>query len=292
MRLQLHRNEGKEKGKGNRRQNWITAVVLGLLILSAMASRYWMAEYLEKDGQETAGEWQQEEAMAVTARQESGESGKKDTDDSRDGEEKKVAYLTFDDGPGVLTPEYLDILKAHGARATFFLIGEQVTEETKDTVKRQIKEGHELGLHTYTHASEIYASQDTYYQDVMKVKKLLKEEFNYNASLWRFPWGSANCYICSYKDRIIEQLHGEDLEYVDWNVSAEDSVGSPSVQSILDNIKKDCFRVKDPVILMHDSNGNKVTLEALESVIQLLEEQGYSFGTISERKDVCHFGEY
>lgn len=205
----------------------------------------------------------------------------------------KVAYLTFDDGPSVLTEQYLDILDRHQVKATFFLIGQQIEGEMKDIVRREIKEGHEIGIHTFTHESgEIYQSADAYYRDVCRVRDLLQEEFQYTPTLWRFPWGSANCYICNYKTEIVDRLREEKLEYVDWNVSGEDSVGYPTCSSIIQNIRKDCFQMEEPVILMHDSGSNQATLDSLETVITMLEEAGYHFATVSERKKYCHFGEY
>lgn len=202
-----------------------------------------------------------------------------------------VVYLTFDDGPSRLTQQYLDILKKHDIPATFFLIGQQV-EEMPEVVERELKEGHEVGVHTYTHEScDIYQSCEAYYEDVHKVKDLLEEKFRYQPKLWRFPWGSANCYIRSYKEEIVERLHEEKMEFADWNVSAEDSVGHPGVESILANVKKDAFRVQDPVVLMHDSGSNRATLDSLEAVITMFEEKGYRFQTLSQRKTCCHFGE-
>ena len=202
-----------------------------------------------------------------------------------------VVYLTFDDGPSCLTQQYLDILKKHDIPATFFLIGQQV-EEMPEVVERELKEGHEVGVHTYTHEScDIYQSSEAYYEDVHKVKDLLEEKFRYQPKLWRFPWGSANCYIRSYKEEIVERLHEEKMEFADWNVSAEDSVGHPGVESILANVKKDAFRVQDPVVLMHDSGSNRATLDSLEAVITMFEEKGYRFRTLSQRKTCCHFGE-
>ena len=65
---------------------------------------------------------------------------------------------------------YLDILKKHDIPATFFLIGQQV-EEMPEVVERELKEGHEVGVHTYTHEScDIYQSCEAYYEDVHKVK--------------------------------------------------------------------------------------------------------------------------
>lgn len=220
------------------------------------------------------------------------QTGQEDTDqDSQSGEEK-VAYLTFDDGPGELTQQYLDVLKKHNAVATFFLIGQQI-EDNQDIVRREIREGHEIGIHTWCHDSNvIYQSSDSYCQDVEQVNTYLKENFDYQAKLWRFPWGSSNCYISSCKRNIIERLQNQGLEYSDWNVSAEDSVGTPTTASIIENVKKDCFQVKYPVILMHDSNINRATLESLEDIIELLEEAGYRFDVLSNRPQTCHFGEY
>ena len=207
--------------------------------------------------------------------------------------EHKTAFLTFDDGPSKLTKQYLEILDKHQAKATFFLIGQQIEGEMKEIVQREIDGGHEVGIHTYSHESgKIYQSADSYYKDVCRVRNLLQQEFGYEASFWRFPWGSANCYICSYKQDIVKRLQDEQMEYVDWNVSAEDSVGNPTSSSILENVRKDCFRVDNPVILMHDSGSNQVTLDTLEAVITMLEEKGYQFATISEREKTCHFGEY
>lgn len=206
-------------------------------------------------------------------------------------QKQKVVYLTFDDGPSVLTEEYLNVLKKHEVKATFFLIGQQIQGDMKRVVEREIQEGHEIGVHTYSHKSgEIYQSADSYYQDVKQVQNLLSKEFRYQASVWRFPWGSANCYIGGFKNDIVGRLQKENMDYVDWNVSAEDSVGTPSTATIIENIKKDCFRVEEPVILMHDSNCNQMTLEALEEVIVMLKEEGYEFATISERKEKCQFG--
>ena len=206
-------------------------------------------------------------------------------------EKKPVVYLTFDDGPSSLTEKYLDILKKHNIHATFFLIGQQV-EEMPEVVERELKEGHEVGVHTYTHEScEIYGSCQAYYEDVNKVRNVLEKKFDYKPSFWRFPWGSANCYIRSYKDEIVQKLYDQNMEYADWNVSAEDYVGTPSVDSILRNVKKDAFRVQDPVVLMHDSGSNQATLDSLEAVIRLFEEQGYRFETLSQRENCCHFGQ-
>ena len=73
--------------------------------------------------------------------------------------EQKVICLTFDDGPtDSTTPKVLDILDAFGVRATFFLIGRQISGR-EDIVRRTAAAGHAVGIHTYSHVyREIYAS--------------------------------------------------------------------------------------------------------------------------------------
>lgn len=207
--------------------------------------------------------------------------------------DKKTAYLTFDDGPSCLTDKYLDILDDEGVKATFFVIGQQIEGEYKKTIKREIRQGHEIGIHTYTHeAEEIYCDCQTYYNDVMKVRDELEKGFGYKPKLVRFPWGSANSYISSYRKDIIERFQNAGLGYADWNVSAEDSVGNPTGESVMRNIRKDYAKYCEPVLLMHDSGSNKVTLSVLKNIITELKEQGYAFDTLSNRSKKCHFYEY
>ena len=203
---------------------------------------------------------------------------------------KKTAYLTFDDGPSCLTESYLDILKEEGAKATFFLIGQQIDGDMAEIIKREIYEGLEIGVHTYCHeANEIYANEESCLKDIMKIRELLERQFNYEAKLVRFPWGSANSYISTFRNNIINKIHENGMEYADWNVSAEDSVGTPTAYSIMSNIRKDYKKYNDPVILMHDSSCNKQTLETLRDIIRELKDAGYSFATLSEREKPCHF---
>ena len=218
---------------------------------------------------------------------------KKEEDIEKDtGQGQKIAYLTFDDGPSVLTKEYLKILKEEGVHATFFLIGQQVEGELVDVVRQEMEEGHEVGLHTYCHvADKIYCSKESYCEDLEKTKQCLEKKLGAAPKLFRFPWGSANAYVQGYKDEVVKEMEKEGIGYVDWNVSGEDSVGCPSADSILRNVRKDYEKYDDPVILLHDSATCKATLEALRPLIQELKAKGYSFQTLSERKNSCHFGE-
>lgn len=203
---------------------------------------------------------------------------------------KKVAYLTFDDGPSSLTNDYLDILKKEQVKATFFLIGQQIEGEMEEVVKREVKEGHELGLHSYCHNAEvIYQSGDAYKKDLEQTRQRIASCVSYKVKNYRFPWGSANAYIRWYRKDLTEELEGQGLMYQDWNVSGEDSVGCPSAYSILSHVQKDYEKYDNPVILLHDSATCKATLEALPEIIRELKEKGYSFEVLSNRQEPCHF---
>lgn len=202
----------------------------------------------------------------------------------------KVAYLTFDDGPSSLTGDYLDILKKEGVPATFFLIGQQIEGEMEDVVRREVEEGHELGLHSYTHqADKIYQTGETYKEDLEQTREKIRSCVSFDVKNYRFPWGSANAYIRWYKKELTAELEGQGLMYQDWNVSGEDSVGCPSAYSILSHVRKDFEKYDDPVILLHDSATCKATLEALQEIIRELKEKGYRFDVLSNRQEPCHF---
>lgn len=221
-----------------------------------------------------------------------------ETDDSTEVEqnageserEKKQAFLTFDDGPSKNTKEVLAILEQYGIPATFFVIGNQIDENTEDVVRQAVSQGCLIGVHTYCHkAEEIYNSAQSCYDDILEAKERIETLLKKPVTFYRFPWGSSNCYVSSYKKEIIGMLEKDGLEYADWNVSGEDSVGRPGADSIISHVKKNYQAAKDPVILLHDSAINKETVKALPVIIELFLSEGYTFDTLDNRREPCHF---
>lgn len=199
-------------------------------------------------------------------------------------DEKKIAYLTFDDGPSKVTEQILAALAKEDAKATFFLIGEQITEDTAPMLKQMVEEGHELGIHTYTHKSEeIYMSADAYVEDSLKTAERIKEATGVEPKYFRFPWGSNNAYAKSIKEEIVKRMEEAGYTYFDWNVSGEDSVGMPDGAAIFRNVKKDALKYNQPVVLLHDSASNKSTAEILPDILKLMKEAGYEFATVDKR---------
>lgn len=201
-------------------------------------------------------------------------------------EKKKVAYLTFDDGPSSLTPEILKTLKEKQVNATFFLIGNQINEETIPILKQSIVDGNCIGIHTYCHECKvIYHDADAYIKDFDEAYQTIKDKLGIEPTIFRFPWGSANGFLSSIEDEIIDTLEARGFTYYDWNVSAEDSVGNPTSYSIMKNIRKDYKKYNKPIILMHDSSVNKLTAKVLPQIIDELKQAGYSFDTLDHMEN-------
>ena len=200
---------------------------------------------------------------------------------------EKVAYVTFDDGPSEITPGILDTLKKYDAKATFFLIGEEITEEREEIVKREIEEGHSVGVHTYCHKKEeMYCNKEYFWNDFEKCKTRIEEVIGKPVSLHRFPWGSNNGYVCPLVDDLMEELQKKKITSFDWNVSGEDSI-SPHVSQavIFQNVKKDVTRFEKPIILLHDASAMDNTAKVLPQIIDYIKEQGYRFDTLDHREE-------
>lgn len=192
----------------------------------------------------------------------------------------KTAYLTFDDGPTPNTPEVLQILREHGATATFFT----VFHKDSDTYYQQIADsGCQLAIHGYTHNYKaLYASIDSYFADFYKMQDYLRQFTDDPLTDFRFPGGSSQTVtdertFCG----IILETRNRGLRYVDWNVSAQDATNRPiNAGTVFNNIIPAAFQHDQPVILMHERV--PYTREALPWIIEALKEQGYQFGLIKD----------
>ena len=108
-----------------------------------------------------------------------------------DNPEKKVIYLTIDEGyENGYTPQFLDILKEKNVPAVFF-VTQSYARDNPDLVQRIIDDGHELGNHSVTHPSQGVSSQSIEEQtnEVMGMHNYIKENFGYEMHLFRYPAG-------------------------------------------------------------------------------------------------------
>ncbi len=198
---------------------------------------------------------------------------------------EKVVFLTFDDGPSRNTVKILDTLKQYNVPATFFLIGENLTESGTEIAKRALAEGHMLGLHTETHQyDKIYRSVDSFLTDYDKLAARFTEEFGACPAVFRFPGGSYSAYINPIKKELKGEMERRGFLCYDWNVSGEDSVGTPTAVSIKKNIFDTIEGQKQPIILLHDSPCSNLTAEVLPEILDRLLAEGYEFRTLQYRE--------
>lgn len=198
---------------------------------------------------------------------------------------EKTVFLTFDDGPSRNTKKILDTLKKYDVSATFFVIGENLTEDGVETVKRALEEGHMIGMHTETHSYEkIYRSVDAFLKDYDTLAARFVELFGECPAIYRFPGGSYSAYINPIKADLKEEMSRRGFYGYDWNVSGEDSVGTPTAASIKKNIFDTIEGQEQPIILLHDSPCSNLTAEVLPEIIERLQAEGYTFMTLQYRE--------
>lgn len=204
---------------------------------------------------------------------------------------KKIAYLTFDDGPSPNTVKILDILKQNNIKATFFVNGGR----DANLYKRIATEGHSIGNHTYSHDyATIYSNEEGFFKDVDKLNDELQKEIGFKPDIIRFPGGSNNQVSWKYggKDlmqKLVNDANEKGYEYFDWNVSSGDATGNVvDVNTLISNVKKESTPEKI-IILFHDSKPKVTSVQALQPVIDYLKEKGYSFDKLDKDSFTRHF---
>ncbi len=183
----------------------------------------------------------------------------------------RYVYLTFDDGPSTNTDEILDVLAKYDVKATFFVCGKPNAKYT-EAYKRIVKEGHTLGMHSYSHKySEIYSSLDSFKEDLDKLRIFLYETTGVWSYLYRFPGGSSNSVSEVNIDELVDYLDAAGVVFFDWNVSAGDDRAGANKDVIYNNIVSNVPRFKHCVVLMHDAADKKSTVEALPDIIEAIQ---------------------
>lgn len=197
--------------------------------------------------------------------------------------EQKVAYLTFDDGPSKsVTPQILNILDQYNIKATFFVLGCNV-DKNPDIVRQSYEKGHYIANHGYSHVYEnIYASPQAVLDEFNRTEQSVRNAIGvqeYSGHIFRFPGGSMGKKYRMVKDEAKILLSNNDILCVDWNALTNDSVGKPTAESIVNDLKTTVGTKNTVVILMHDTGSKQLTVDTLPQILDYLIEQGYTFRT-------------
>ena len=176
---------------------------------------------------------------------------------------RKAVYLTFDDGPiPAATPFILDTLERFGARATFFMVGDNA-QKYPHLVREVRSRGHRIGNHTFHHLGGLRWKYEEYLQDVYLAGELL------HTDLFRTPHGWMR--VSQY-----HRLRKEGFKVVMWDVVTRDYSCYLSADDVVQNVKR--YTRPGSIITFHDSLKSIDKLKgALPRALQWLCEQGYEF---------------
>lgn len=204
----------------------------------------------------------------------------------------KVVYLTFDDGPSANTQKILDILDVYGAKATFFVTGNN--KPYNHLIKTAHDKGHTIALHTYSHDYKtVYASPAAYFDDLTKVGNMVKDIIGFVPKYVRFPGGSSNTVSRKYCPGIMTTLSKELInrgyQYYDWNGDSTDASGNNvPVSKLIANATSS--KSNNINILFHDTAAKSTTVQALPAIIENYKARGYRFEAITDNSFVPHQG--
>ena len=180
--------------------------------------------------------------------------------------EPPLVALTFDDGPGQYTDKLLDCLEENGAKATFYMLGQNV-ERYPDIVKRMHDLGMELSNHTYDHKDLAKLTQSQITEEIEKTSSLIQDAAGVLPDTLRPPGGSYNDTVQKLSGMPILKWS---IDTKDWKTKSEDQ----TYQCVMDNVED------GSIVLMHDIH--EWSVDAAIRLIPDLIEEGYKLVTVQE----------
>ncbi len=173
-------------------------------------------------------------------------------------------YLTFDDGPvPSSTPFILKTLREYNAKATFFMVGENVLRY-HDLYNQIVKEGHQVGNHTFNHMGAFKHWTISYAMNTARANELIKSHLFRPPHGWMRP---SEYWWLQRKYKIVM-----------WDLVTRDYSKWLTADDVLRNVKK--YARNGSIITFHDSVKSIDKLrDALPAALKWLREQGYEFKT-------------
>ncbi len=184
--------------------------------------------------------------------------------------QEKILYYTFDDGPiPELTPKVLQILKKYNAKATFFMVADNI-QKHKDVYQQVIDEGHAVGNHSYNHVKGWKLSDKEYYDNIEQANKII------NSKLFRPPYGQIT-------PKQIKEL-SKKYHIILWSVLSGDYDKKTSPKKCLNNIIRNAKN--GSIIVLHDNiKAETNLLFALEESLIHYSKLGYRFHNLENVYD-------
>jgi peptidoglycan/xylan/chitin deacetylase (PgdA/CDA1 family) len=182
--------------------------------------------------------------------------------------------LTFDDGPWVQTPQFLDVLERYHVPATFFQIGEWISVYGQDDrlERRMLRDGDMIGDHTWTHPN--YTGTGPYERmQVVRAADAIRAATGFYPCLFRAPYGNTS-------PAQLAQIRSLGMTTIQWDIDPRDWA-LPGVAAIEDDVLTNARN--GGIVEMHDGGGpRQETIDALPTIITTLRKRGYRFVTITQ----------
>lgn len=183
----------------------------------------------------------------------------------------KEVWLTIDDGPDEHdTPQLLDLLDAHQAKATFFFIGVKAARHP-EMVREVVRRGHAVGNHTLTHPQYSFWAYGPVAarREITECQRVLREACGVTPKWFRAPAGFKSPFVQSSVEK-------EDLRLACWSVRGLDGVDADK-DRVLHRLKSGV--VPGAIILMHegrlDLEGKRLAPQVLSELLTWLQANGY-----------------
>ncbi|MGB8957209.1 MAG: polysaccharide deacetylase family protein [Tumebacillaceae bacterium] len=180
--------------------------------------------------------------------------------------DQKVIALTFDDGPNPeYTPQVLDVLKQHQAKATFFVIGSRI-EQYPELAQREVREGHELANHSYHHPGMTRISAEKLREEIEQAQNVIVSATGQTPKAFRPPGGV-------YNDKVVNTAKQAGYMVVmwTWNQDTRDW-RRPGVRKIVDQVLSNAHN--GSIVLFHDHGGDRSqTVNALTEILPELKKR-------------------
>lgn len=194
------------------------------------------------------------------------EDGKFDSEKNMVNPNRPMIALTFDDGPGLGTEQLIEALQAHGARATFFMMGPRVNTYP-DAVRKMVETGCELANHTSNHLKLTDYGAEGIAMEINYTRDVINSIVGQTPTMMRPPYGAVN--------EVVQSVAGVPImlwsvDTLDWQLKDAGLIRD----YVLNNVKD------GDIVLLHDIY--EATVQATIELIPLLQERGYQIVTVSE----------
>ncbi|MEK5080704.1 polysaccharide deacetylase family protein [Solibacillus sp. FSL W7-1436] len=184
---------------------------------------------------------------------------------------EKVIALTFDDGPSKNVDQLLPLLDVYKAKATFFLIGDEIEKHPEEAIKL-VEAGHQIGNHTYSHKRMVLKSPSFIEEEIEKTDELIRS-IGYEGEIdFRPPYGKKFVGLPYY-------LNKTNRETIMWSLDPETYYTNvdEKINYVMENIQPGSIILLHP---MYDQTGG--TLQVVETILKELTNEEYRFVTVDE----------